>query len=243
MTDHKGPQNIADLISLLDEDGELAMLARLVSCPADEQANQTWQKEGTLTLPDDSTLRHSDSAYRFTPARHDHPTQTRPSAMRSDHRPALHNHQDEELVHIHINGSSRLNRSQWPQLCELRESTDLSVEVHGTVTTRRATSLAETGNPVDLMGISVEHYEGADVLGPERAYELIGDFAQAVAENGLGQVEAVPRDELSPVQWDALIASCAETVDLEWHFQSGVVDRDWLTANAAQVMLFLRPVP
>ena len=227
----------AHALRLFDAAGELAMLGWLADIPTDATANQRWQTEGIAELPDGSAIEHFENRYRFTHAAN-LPAETRSAVMSCHHRPELRPTRQPELVHIHIIGSSG---EAWGELHDFIRSKGLEVEVHGNVTPEKAASLAADGRAESIMGIMIDHFEGPQVMNADLAYELIENFAESVRRHGLGNLSPKPAGQLTSQQWDGLIECCAAVVDLDWRFQTEVVDRDWLTANARRIAGFLVP--
>ena len=227
------PRSAEYAIRIYDEQGELAMLAWLVQ-------EQGWA-DGTILLPDGPSVVHENPQYRFRfPGRRTE-VETRPAVMKDHARPSPPEAKTAGKVHIHIGHNTEFNHGAWPELHNLRESTDLTVEVAGLVSIDQAHQLAADQDGASILGRQTEHYEGPGVMDRNTAYEQVENFAEAVNDNGLGPVEPIPDDEMDITGWDNLIRCCYSTVDMEWRFQHDVVDLDWLTSHAADVMSFLRP--
>ena len=232
---------------LFDAAGELIMLGWISSLPARPSAAECWQALGALHMNDGSMVQHVEGEYRFT--QHDtDPHKTRPSVMSVHHRPQLQEGSKEPTVHIHISDAKSFKRDAWREAHDLMRSTDLYVEIHGKVSPELVETLA-SGSPESLLGrhvFSTGNMAGditSDVLDVNFAYQIIHEFAECVQIHGLGNVEPKPAEELTLLEWDALITCCAHVVDLDWSFQPEVADQDWLTGNAASVYMFLQPAP
>ena len=154
MSNCEGKRTAAQAAGRYDSAGELFMLAWLARIPASPEADDLWQTRGTSNLPDGSTVRHEKHGYYFTHDGHDHPTQTRPTAMDCAHRPRRRLPSEPATVQSHINQDGRFNRSAWPLLCELRESSSLTIAVHGQVSPETATLPSKDGDAAAIMGVS-----------------------------------------------------------------------------------------
>ena len=228
---------------LFDSAGEFMMLGWIAAIPVNPSVAESWQRLGVLRMSDGSMVHHVEGKYHFI-QRNTYPHETRPSAMSIHHRPQLQEGSKESKVHVHVSDPGSLKQYAWPEALDLMRSTGLNVDIHGEVSPEVVKSLA-SGPPESLLGIQVSsgHNLGSEVLDVNFAYQIIHEFAESVQAHGLGNVEPKLAEELTLLEWDALIRCCAHVVDLDWSFQPEVVNRDWLTGNAASVSMFLQPAP
>ena len=95
--------------------------------------------------------------------------------------------------------------------------------------------------PEQVMGVMLQHYEGYGVMRPGEAYGILPTVAKSVNAHTKLQRRPRRRDGITVGGYAGLLSICEELLDLDWRVQSWLVDEDFISRRAAELVALLEP--